>query len=178
VAARRCILEGGYHNTRVEVIAKEAGLSKGAVYFHFQSKRGLLFALVEHEFQSALRIFDAAGASDDTLGSAAAAFFAFMGDTEDPRHRLFLLTGELALHDEELRLRLMGHHEALLDRLADLLSRGAKAAGFELADPRAMAVLLKAMADGLQGAAALGGEVDHGRLLMALAGLLAAARTV
>ncbi len=171
-AARACFLEGGYHATRVQQIARAAGLSKGAVYFHFENKRALLEALVEDEFARAQGIFDEAERSPVPLAAMAQAFLGFLGQPGDPRHRFFVLTGELAVEDEDLRSRLRGHHEGLLARMAGVFERFAQEAGRPLADPLATAVLVKAMADGLQGAFAMGFEFDRGRLLMAALGLL------
>jgi AcrR family transcriptional regulator len=171
-AARRCFLERGYQGTRVEDIARAAGLSKGAVYFHFESKRVLLDALVEDEFERAGRVLDAAD-EGDPLTQMAMAFLTFLGEPEDSRHRFFLLTGELAVHDDELRDRLLGHHRALLGRLAARLARWAGGSGLDLPDPDATAVLLKAMADGLQGSWGLGHTVDRMRLAAAALHLFA-----
>jgi TetR/AcrR family acrAB operon transcriptional repressor len=173
-AARRCFLERGYQGTRVEDIADAAGLSKGAVYFHFESKRVLLDALVEDEFERAGHILDAAASdtSPDPFAAMAMAYLSFLGEPQDGRHRFFLLTGELAVHDEALRERLLTHHRALVARLADVLSRWSARGGLALPDPDATAVLLKAMADGLQGAWGLGHALDRGRLAAAALHLL------
>ena len=45
-AARDVFVARGYADARVEDVAKKAGLSKGAVYFYFPSKRHLFMALV------------------------------------------------------------------------------------------------------------------------------------
>ncbi len=166
-AARECLLERGYHATRVEEIARTAGLSKGAVYFHFENKRALLEALVEDEFARAQAIFADAAASPSPLMAMAGAFVAFLGQPGDARHRFFVLTGALAVEDIDLRERLRTHHERLLSRMADVFAGFARAAGRPLPDPSATAVLVKAMADGLQGAFAMGFEFDRARLLTA-----------
>ena len=45
-AARSVFIEKGYLAARVEDVAKQAGMSKGAVYFYFSSKRELFLALM------------------------------------------------------------------------------------------------------------------------------------
>ncbi|MBN1231019.1 MAG: TetR/AcrR family transcriptional regulator, partial [Anaerolineales bacterium] len=47
-AARKCIAEKGYEACSVNHICKEAKLSKGAFYHHFESKSELLTAVVEN----------------------------------------------------------------------------------------------------------------------------------
>ena len=46
-AALACFSERGYHGTSVDDIAARAGLSKGAIYWHFAGKRELFLALVD-----------------------------------------------------------------------------------------------------------------------------------
>ena len=47
-AARVVFIENGYLAARVQDVAKRAGLSKGAVYFYFDSKRELLDGVSYH----------------------------------------------------------------------------------------------------------------------------------
>jgi AcrR family transcriptional regulator len=47
-AARRLLEARGYHGIGLDAIACEAGFSRQAVYLHFESKAGLLLALVEY----------------------------------------------------------------------------------------------------------------------------------
>jgi AcrR family transcriptional regulator len=46
-AALACFAERGYHETSIDDIAARAGLSKGAIYWHFAGKRELFLALVD-----------------------------------------------------------------------------------------------------------------------------------
>ncbi len=46
-AALTIFVKKGYSDTRMEDIVQEIGLSKGALYHHFQSKRDLFIALIE-----------------------------------------------------------------------------------------------------------------------------------
>src|SRR5436309_3798875 len=55
-AARTCFIQRGYHPTRMEDIASTAGLSKGGVYFHFQSKQEVFDALVQEEYERSMTV--------------------------------------------------------------------------------------------------------------------------
>lgn len=46
-AALALFIERGYESTRVDDIAKRAGISKGAVYLYFQSKQAVLEGLIQ-----------------------------------------------------------------------------------------------------------------------------------
>ncbi len=48
-AARSLLLHYGYDKTTVSDIAREAGVSKGAVYLHFSSKDELVESLINHD---------------------------------------------------------------------------------------------------------------------------------
>ena len=47
-AALTIFVKKGYSDARMEDIVHEIGLSKGAIYHHFHSKRDLFIALIEH----------------------------------------------------------------------------------------------------------------------------------
>jgi AcrR family transcriptional regulator len=46
-AAMRCFARTGYHQTSMDDIVAESGLSKGTLYWYFKSKRELFFALFD-----------------------------------------------------------------------------------------------------------------------------------
>src|SRR5690349_24596825 len=47
-AAVRALAKSGYANTSVSDIARAAGMSKGAVHYHFESKDDLIAKVLEH----------------------------------------------------------------------------------------------------------------------------------
>ena len=49
-AALACFARQGYHNTTMDDIVAESGLSKGGVYWHFKSKRELFTAAITNAF--------------------------------------------------------------------------------------------------------------------------------
>lgn len=51
-AARRCFARQGFHGTSVERILDEAGISKGAFYWHFPSKFDLYRIVMEAEAEA------------------------------------------------------------------------------------------------------------------------------
>jgi AcrR family transcriptional regulator len=50
-AAFRVFASRGYRATRLEEVAEEAGMTKGAIYYHFDSKEDLLRRAVEHRHE-------------------------------------------------------------------------------------------------------------------------------
>lgn len=145
------MLSNGYQAARVAEIAAEAGLSKGAVYFHFANKRALVQALVEREFDRTYAILEAAlNTPTATIASIVQAFAqVFFTQPGDPSSRFWLLTGEIAVLDDELREWMCSLHAGLIERLAQLIGLWAGLEGRTIAEPRSAAIVLKAMADGL-----------------------------
>jgi len=57
-AAIRCFYERGYSNTTTEKVAREAGVSRGAMLHHFPSRFDLIKATVKHLHQQRLQLFE------------------------------------------------------------------------------------------------------------------------
>ncbi|SCF37338.1 DNA-binding transcriptional regulator, AcrR family [Micromonospora viridifaciens] len=56
-AARRCFLRDGFHNTSMQDVIREAGLSVGAVYRYFPSKYDLVTAIAQSVIGGAEQVF-------------------------------------------------------------------------------------------------------------------------
>lgn len=166
-AARALFLERGFLATRMEDVAKRAELSKGAVYFYFESKRALFDTLVEEEHATTLSFLQAAAmdprpAADKLVELGAQYLHYFAGLKSPPR--FFLLMSEMATRDEVTRQRATQIHNHFVDLLTKLIGEGIKDGAFRQQDPRAAALILKAFVDGMAGQAAIGIRPDVKRL--------------
>lgn len=166
-AARAIFIERGYLAARVEDVAKRASLSKGAVYFYFDSKREIFDALVEEELavtssflESAERDPRPAAVKLVDLGRKYLDYFA--GLKTPPR--FFLLMSEMAIRDEETRKRVNAIHEQFVEATARVIEQGMQEGAFRQYDPKAVAQMLKAIIDGLAGQSAVGVRPDVERL--------------
>jgi AcrR family transcriptional regulator len=78
-AATRLFAEVGYHPATNQAIAEAAGLTRGAMLYHFASREALLEAAIEHIHAQRLAFFDAAAASPppgvDATAHAIAAYW-------------------------------------------------------------------------------------------------------
>ena len=114
-AAAQVFAERGFRAASVDEIARQAGFSKGAVYWHFDSKEDLFFALLEERLDGPLRqaieSFESAPAEQD-MSLTADDVFAFLVE----QHRdLVLLEHEywsLAVRDPRLRARYVARQAA------------------------------------------------------------------
>lgn len=166
-AARAIFIERGYLAARVEDIAARAGLSKGAVYFYFTSKREVFDALVDEELAITASFLTDAEADERPaviklvdLGRKYLDYFA--GLKTPPR--FFLLMSELAIRDEDLRKRVTAVHERFVVATEGVIAQGIAEGAFRQYDPRAVALFLKAFIDGLAGQSAVGMRPDVERL--------------
>jgi len=57
-AAAKCFSEGGYAKTTMDRIAEEAGVSKGALYWHFKSKEELFVELKQRSIANVRKQFE------------------------------------------------------------------------------------------------------------------------
>ena len=166
-AARAIFIERGYLAARVEDVASRARLSKGAVYFYFDSKRAIFDALVEEELAVTRSFLDAAqkdlrpaAVKLVDLGRKYLDYFA--GLKSPPR--FFLLMSEMAIRDEETRKRVAAIHQQFVQETARVIQQGIDEGAFAPYDPLAAAQMLKALIDGMAGQSAIGIRPDVDRL--------------
>jgi AcrR family transcriptional regulator len=156
-AAIDCFARHGYRGTSIDRIAREVGVTKGALYYHFRDKEDLLFAAVTErvgEFErKVLRDVEPARDALATLrGVVDACFF----HATVSNHRRFIITLMVEALDtnprlsEEFRKILRG----MRSYLAEVVRRGQRAGSIRAdVDPAAVAATI---AGGIMGA-----EIQH-----------------
>jgi AcrR family transcriptional regulator len=71
-AARRCVIEQGFHKTTMADVIRESGLSAGAVYGYFKSKEEIVEAIAEEALSTVDELFGKILASEEPLSPFAA----------------------------------------------------------------------------------------------------------
>lgn len=167
-AALACFVRKGYTSTKMDEIAKEAGLSKGGVYFHFGSKREIFDALVRAEYDHSMGFLESAR-QDDVL-----AMFLEVGEHFSARFegsdsaRLMSVMGEMALRDDEIRETLVALQRNYIDKLSEILTQAIEGGALRGdLDVESTALALKALIDGIQMLFTIDYPVDLDRLLAA-----------
>ncbi|WP_337184576.1 TetR family transcriptional regulator [Shinella sp.] len=98
-AARRLFVEKGYAETATPDIAAEAGVTRGALYHHFEDKKALFRAVLEREAEAVAARIEAvslpAGSPREALLLGASAYFDAMA--APGRTRLLLLEAPAVL---------------------------------------------------------------------------------
>ena len=106
-AATRLFAEVGYHPATNQAIAEAAGLTRGAMLYHFASREALLEAAIEHIHARRLALFDAAAANPppgvDATAHAIAAYWELLSQ---PAFVAFAELEAAARTDPMLRERL------------------------------------------------------------------------
>lgn len=143
--SRELFIEKGYAATGTPELVERAGVTRGALYHHFEDKQALFRAVVEAEAAQVAETItaaaDGAGTHADALHAGAKAYFAAM--REPGRVRLLLLDGPAVLGP------------AAMWEIDKATAGGTLRAGFQatledtthIAEPEVLADLVSAMFD-------------------------------
>jgi AcrR family transcriptional regulator len=153
-AAARVFAERGFEGATVDEIAAQAGLSKGTLYWNFESKDELFLSLLEEHIdrrvQAMIELIQSAPADQDIAPEASRGLFALLQE----ERQFVLLSHEYwsrAVRDSELRQRYAERQARLREVLARALEARARQLGpppFSLA-PADVATAYIALAEGL-----------------------------
>lgn len=136
-AAARVYADRGFAGATLDDVAREAGLTKGAVYGQFGSKDNLLVALMEERVAAEIAEQIALSDRDETTWKRPLAgsdrFMAELDEAPDT-FRLLVEFWLAANRDEQLRARFARGFEALREMFAGFCRDGAADAGLELSD--------------------------------------------
>src|SRR5688500_12905943 len=122
-AARRVFVERGYHGASLDLVAGEAGYTKGAVYSAFGSKGQMFLAVYEREIEGRVAAFRAAA------GDPAAGARQWIARVRAERGWTLALL-EFRLHaarDPELNAAYAERHRRYLDTVSEIIGRDATA---------------------------------------------------
>ncbi len=129
-AAKSLFIEKGYAETGTPEIVKKAGVTRGALYHHFDGKEGLLRSVIEAEAVAISEEIRArAIAVGDPLAALQAGAAAYFEAMRDPgRQRLMLRDGPAILGPDEMaRIDQQAGAGGLADGLTALMGDGAAA---------------------------------------------------
>ena len=152
-AAKRCFARQGYHETKVDDIVREAGLSKGALYWYFKGKEELLDALCDSFVKETQEDF-LKGSAVKTLDPdyLICDLGAMLVERvlSDPEHRLIWMEHwSMASREAESRKKVSDVHQGWLDILVPLIKKNIKEGKLKPVDPRQLAMGLMALFDGI-----------------------------
>jgi AcrR family transcriptional regulator len=159
-AAITCFGRQGYHLTKMDDIAAEAGLSKGSLYWYFDSKKALFIAL----FREIMVQFEAGWETVIADKNSSA--------TEKVLTMLSLMRGEFkefasffgvmmeawaqTLHDEDVVELLDQFYQPYVQMMTQIIEQGIANHEFQVTNPEATTLVLLSMFDGVTLALGMG----------------------
>lgn len=161
----------GFQRASLDEVAADAGMTKGAIYWHFKSKNDLFFALLDHRFQShtgPLRVdLEAlvAGGRDPLIGMTDMFRAGMRRCTDDPEWSRLYLECLSQGRNPDVRERLATFYDQVWETSArftgELQAHGLAPAD---SDPKVAAIFWSALFDGLMLAWLVKGDaldLDH-----------------
>ena len=153
-AADRLFTRQGFHATRLDAIAAEAGYTKGAVYSNFESKEDLFFAVYERRADRAVaevtRVLADASDTKAAFRRLARDAAARRGGAHDGWLAVFYEFWAHVLRHRELRARFAEIHARAQTPVVEAIERHCERHGIELAlSSRQLTVSMLAMVTGL-----------------------------
>ncbi len=151
-AATRCFVRRGFAATRLLDIAREAGLSKGGVYFHYRAKEALFHDILDNQLKTleARWSFEpvADQPADRTLSRLLVAHLRTIEDEPDET-RLSHLLVSMSPQDATFRESLDKAFRVMRALYAGVIARGVKEGVFAQGEPEQLAHCVLAIVQGL-----------------------------
>lgn len=148
-AAEKMVAQLGVANTSLQAIADEAGISKGALYYHYNSKSSILYDLMDYTSSRAKTLATDLKTKNMTNEEIAESVKEIFKITASDTHesRLFIhLVYEAILGDEELKNKFKDKYEQWVTNIEEILAVLNNVPKSE--NTRLMAILIEAAIDG------------------------------
>jgi TetR/AcrR family transcriptional regulator, transcriptional repressor of aconitase len=164
-AARRCFLRKGFHQTSMQDVFAESGLSAGAVYRYFKSKKDLIHAIATEKQGSAVHLLEEV-MKEDPLPPFEEIIERLMTHVEsilvdDGAFRIAPQVWAEALHDPEYHVIVAGLFRGLRYQWVELAERMRDAGRLPRdADAEALGATLMCVMPGFVMQSLLIGDVD------------------
>ena len=115
-----CFSRYGYQGTSIDRIARAAGVTKGALYYHFEDKEDLLFGALDDRIGGFERVVvERVTALKDPLAALYALAEICVEQATISNHRRFILT--LMVEALDTHPRLSGRFREMMDRFREFL---------------------------------------------------------
>ena len=152
-AMRASVGKRGAAGSTFDVVAREAGVSRGLLHYYFGSKERLLVEVVRRDCDARIASLEEqlerASSIDEIVGALVASLEAFVEDEPGTQAVLWEMVSA-SRHSEEIRAELAELYRRWRSHLAEVLRSKERAGVVTLdADPESVASLLFALGDGL-----------------------------
>ena len=152
-AMRTSVGRRGAAGSTFDVVARDAGVSRGLLHYYFGSKERLLVEVVRRDCDARVAALEerleAAGSVEEIVDTLAASLEAYVEDEPGAQAVLYELLSA-SRRSEEIRSELAELYRRWREHLAEVLARKESEGVVELnASPEAVASILFALGDGL-----------------------------
>ena len=151
-AAAVAFAEQGYDATGVAEICERAGVSKGAFYYHFQTKQALFLTLVDVWLQELNRALEQPEPDNGTVPDRILAMSRKFQDILTSRTQQLALIMEFwtqASRDEAMRQAVLSHYRTFQQFFVDLIELGVAEGTLSPIDPAAGGQVFLSVTSGL-----------------------------
>ena len=151
-AAFNVFVKNGYKDTTMSHIVKESGLSKGAIYHHYSSKKDLFISLIDHWEVYSFPDFYSGGSSEESAVKTLQRFADVVYATFNDKPHIFLAEIEfwaLANKDNEINARSKILYDKILKLFELVLSKGIRNNEFRKIDTKIIAIELLSVFQGI-----------------------------
>jgi AcrR family transcriptional regulator len=166
-AALACFVREGYHNTTMDDIVAESGLSKGSLYWYFKSKDDLFAAALMSVFvdvgQEAVAALEQCTTASDKMRAVARAATGF-GRAAEGFFNLFLEFWASSPRREEASQLWVGLLAQYKDVVVQIIEQGVKNGEFKPVDAEQLVWAMMAAYDGLAAYIMLMPDLDLDRI--------------
>jgi len=151
-AAAEAFAERGYDATGVAEICERAGVSKGAFYYHYQTKQALFLTLIDVWLQELNRALGQTDSDNTTVPDRVLAMSGRFQDiltSRTPQLALIMEFWTQASRDEAMRQAVLSHYRAFQQFFVDLIELGVAEGTLSPIDPAAGGQVFLSLTSGL-----------------------------
>jgi TetR/AcrR family fatty acid metabolism transcriptional regulator len=152
-AALACFSHKGYHRTTMDDIVAESGLSKGSLYWYFDSKKDLFLSLFQEVMGELGQAWESIVAGEETsatdkLLASLALFRAELGEMV-PFFGVMMEAWALTRYDEDVESLIGELYEPYVDMVSRIIEEGVASGEFRVGSVRATALMIMTLLDGI-----------------------------
>ena len=151
-AAMKVITRKGFSSARIDDIVNEAGLSKGAIYHHYEGKKDLFLALIDHWETQTFPDFYSRNGKERSASDTLRDFSEEIIKVFKTRSYVFQVEVEfwsLANQDDEIRKRSQELYEKIINLFELVIIKGIREKEFIKVDTRITAIYILSVFQGI-----------------------------
>ena len=151
-AAMKVITHKGFSSARIDDIVNEAGLSKGAIYHHYEGKKDLFLALIDHWETQTFPDFYSRNGKERSASDTLRDFSEEIIKVFKTRSYVFQVEVEfwsLANQDDEIRMRSQELYEKIINLFELVIIKGIREKEFIKVDTRITAIYILSVFQGI-----------------------------